>query len=34
MSVKRRDLILYLEKHGFHPLREGAKHSVYTMATK
>ena len=34
MSVKRRDLILYLEKHGFHLLREGAKHSVYTNGDK
>ena len=30
MSVKRRDLIKYLEEHGFSLLREGGKHSVYT----
>jgi predicted RNA binding protein YcfA (HicA-like mRNA interferase family) len=30
MSVKRRDLIRYLEKNGFSLLREGGKHSIYT----
>ena len=30
MSVKRRELIRYLERNGFHLLREGAKHAVYT----
>ncbi|MGV8125528.1 MAG: type II toxin-antitoxin system HicA family toxin [Candidatus Xenobiia bacterium LiM19] len=30
MSVKRRDLIKYLEENGFYLLREGGKHSVYT----
>ena len=30
MSVKRRDLIQYLEDHGFRLLREGANHSIYT----
>ncbi len=30
MSVKRRDLIKYLEENGFHLLREGANHSIYT----
>ena len=30
MSVKRRDLIRYLEKNGFYLLREGGKHSIYT----
>lgn len=30
MSVKRRDLIKYLEKNGFYLLREGGKHSIYT----
>lgn len=30
MSVKRRDLIQYLETHGFYLLREGANHSIYT----
>jgi len=30
MSVKRRDLVQYLEANGFYLLREGANHSVYT----
>ena len=30
MSVKRRDLIRYLEANGFYLLREGANHSIYT----
>lgn len=30
MSVKRRDLIKYLEANGFYLLREGRKHSIYT----
>lgn len=30
MSVKRRDLIKYLEENGFYLLREGKKHSIYT----
>jgi mRNA interferase HicA len=34
MSVKRRDLIRYLEKHGFYLLREGGKHSIYTNNKK
>jgi predicted RNA binding protein YcfA (HicA-like mRNA interferase family) len=34
MSVKRRDLIAYLEEHMFCLLREGGKHSVYTNGTK
>jgi mRNA interferase HicA len=34
MSVKRRDLIRHLEKHGFWLLREGAKHSIYTNGDK
>ena len=29
MSVKRRDLIRYLEKNGFYLLREGGRHSIY-----
>ncbi|MBL8794318.1 MAG: type II toxin-antitoxin system HicA family toxin [Planctomycetia bacterium] len=33
MSVKRRDLIKYLQEHGFSLLREGAKHSVYSNGT-
>jgi len=34
MSVKRRDLIRYLEENGFRLLREGAKHSIYTNNEK
>ena len=34
MSVKRRDLIRYLEKNGFYLLREGGKHSIYTNEKK
>ena len=34
MSVKRRDLVQYLEAHGFYLLREGANHSIYTNAAK
>lgn len=30
MSVKRRDLIRYLEAQGFHLHREGGNHSIYT----
>jgi predicted RNA binding protein YcfA (HicA-like mRNA interferase family) len=34
MSVKRRDLIRYLEKSGFYLLREGGDHSIYTNGKK
>jgi len=34
MSVKRRDLIQYLEKNGFYLLREGGKHAIYTNNIK
>ena len=34
MSVKRRDLVRYLEEHGFYLLREGANHSIYTNGLK
>lgn len=34
MSVKRRDLIKYLEENGFYLLREGSKHSIYTNNVK
>jgi predicted RNA binding protein YcfA (HicA-like mRNA interferase family) len=34
MSVKRRDLIKYLEENGFVLLREGKKHSIYTNEIK
>ena len=29
MSVKRKDLIKYLEENGFYLLREGGNHSIY-----
>ena len=34
MSVKRTDLVKYLEKHGFYLLREGGNHSIYTNELK
>jgi len=34
MSIKRRDLVRYLEKNGFWLLREGANHSIYTNDVK
>jgi predicted RNA binding protein YcfA (HicA-like mRNA interferase family) len=34
VSVKRRDLVRYLEKNGFYLLREGANHSIYTNDKK
>ena len=34
MSVKRRDLIRYLEENGFFILREGKSHSIYTNNKK
>jgi len=34
VSVKRRDLIKYLENNGFTILREGANHSIYTNGVK
>ncbi|MGB0561872.1 MAG: type II toxin-antitoxin system HicA family toxin [Spirulinaceae cyanobacterium] len=34
MSVKRRDLIRYLEANSFYLLREGGKHSIYTNGSK
>jgi len=34
VSVKRRDLINYLEQNGFSLLREGGKHSIYTNGRK
>ncbi len=34
MSVRHRDLIRYLEEHGFHLLREGGNHSIYTAGVK
>ena len=34
MSVKRRDLIRYFEENGFHFLREGPRHTIYTNNEK
>ena len=34
MSVKRRDLVNYLERNGFSLLREGGNHSIYTDGNK
>lgn len=34
MSVKRRDLIAYLQENGFYLLREGKKHAIYTNSVK
>jgi predicted RNA binding protein YcfA (HicA-like mRNA interferase family) len=34
VSVKRRDLVRYLEKEGFHLVREGSNHSIYSNGLK
>ncbi|MEH2384036.1 MAG: type II toxin-antitoxin system HicA family toxin [Nostoc sp.] len=34
MSVKRKELIKYLEENGFYLLREGGNHSIYTNDIK
>ena len=34
MSVKRRDLVKYLETNGFYLVREGGKHSIYTNGAR
>ena len=34
MSVKRKDLVKYLEENGFYLLREGGNHSIYTNDLK
>jgi predicted RNA binding protein YcfA (HicA-like mRNA interferase family) len=34
VSVKRRDLVRYLEQNGFSLLREGGKHSIYSNGGK
>jgi mRNA interferase HicA len=34
MSVKRRDLVRYLEENGFLLLREGKNHSIYSDNNK
>ena len=34
MSVKRRELVEYLEENGFSLLRQGKKHSIYTDGSR
>nr|WP_230967499.1 type II toxin-antitoxin system HicA family toxin [Nostoc commune] len=34
VSVKRKELIKYLEENGFYLLREGGNHSIYTNDIK
>ncbi len=34
MSVSRRDLVKHFESNGFHLLREGVNHSIYTDGQK
>ena len=34
MSVKRQDLVRYLEANGFYLLREGRRHSIFTDGVK
>jgi mRNA interferase HicA len=34
LSVKRRELVKYLEANGFYLLREGSNHSIYTNGVK
>jgi mRNA interferase HicA len=34
MSVKRRDLVKYLQDHGFELIREGKKHAIYSDGRK
>lgn len=34
MSVKRRDLVKYLEENGYTLLREGKKHAIYSNGDK
>jgi mRNA interferase HicA len=34
VSVKRKDLIEYLEENGYYLLREGGNHSIYTNKIK
>nr|WP_230968234.1 type II toxin-antitoxin system HicA family toxin [Nostoc sp. WHI] len=34
VSVKRKELIKYLEENGFYLLREGGNHSIYTNDLK
>jgi mRNA interferase HicA len=34
LSVKRRELVKYVEANGFYLVREGGKHSIYTNGAK
>ena len=34
VSVKRRDLVKFLEAHGFYLLRQGGNHSIYSNGFK
>jgi predicted RNA binding protein YcfA (HicA-like mRNA interferase family) len=34
LSIKRRELVKYLEANGFYLVREGSKHSIYTNGAK
>ena len=34
MSIKRRDLVRYLEEKGYRLLREGSNHTIYTNDAK
>jgi mRNA interferase HicA len=34
VSVKRKDLVKYMEENGFYLLREGGNHSIYTNEVK
>jgi mRNA interferase HicA len=34
LSIKRRELVKYLEANGFYLVREGSKHSIYTDGSK
>ena len=34
MALKRREVVTYFEENGFHLLREGKKHSIYTNLEK
>jgi predicted RNA binding protein YcfA (HicA-like mRNA interferase family) len=34
LSVKRKELVKYLEANGFYLVREGSRHSIYTNGAK
>jgi len=34
MSIKRRELVKYLQQNGFSLLREGKKHSIYSKGER